>query len=219
MQLPPHTQSMPRQSTSFPSTKRRFGNKWRHYVLTPQTMLLIQCRHLSSKPISGSSTGWTNSPAYPVPDHPHTIWRWGYYQGCGGRALGGHERHQGSGRGHGRNTFSPAGHGEHAIFVPRESQVPPRHIPPMLVHDLPTTMCMNLPHFNITKKFNNWNASYLCRCDIKDTHTSIASPSHWRKTGHDECYTCTYAQLYLNQGYSMSTKGMHKTALPLRRYT
>jgi hypothetical protein len=56
----------------------------------------------------------------------------GYYQGHGGRALGGCEHGQGSRRGSGRNTFSPAGRSECAIFVPGGSQVPPRHIPPML---------------------------------------------------------------------------------------
>ncbi len=138
----------------------------------------------------------------------------GYYQGLGGRALGGRERGQGSGCGCERNTFSPASRGESAIFVPGGSQVPPRHIPPMLAHDLPNTTRMNSPHSNITKKFNNWNVCYSCRFDIEDAHMSITCLSHWRRTGHDKGYTCTNAQSYLDQGYDMSTEGMHKMALP-----
>jgi hypothetical protein len=55
--------------------------------------------------------------------------------------------------------------------------------------------------------------------DIKDAHTSVMCPSNWHRMGHDKCYTPTNTQSYLDQGYDVSTKGMHKTALPLQRYT
>ncbi len=107
----------------------------------------------------------------------------------------------------------------HAIFVPGGSQVPPRHIPLTPAHNLPNTMRMNLPHSNTTKKFNNWNAYYLCGFDIEDAHTSIMCPSHWCRMGHDKGYARANAQLYLNQGYDVSMKSIHQKALPAQRYT
>jgi hypothetical protein len=64
---------------------------------------------------------------------------------------------------------------------------------------------------NITKLFANWNVCYSCGFDIEDGHTSISCPHAWRQTNHQEGFTRGNAQAYLNAGWDLSTKGMHKT--------
>jgi hypothetical protein len=62
----------------------------------------------------------------------------------------------------------------------------------------------------VVKKYENWNACYTCGFDIEDRHMSATCPGHWRKPTLNEAFTCTNGQQYINQGYDMCTKGMHK---------
>jgi hypothetical protein len=78
-----------------------------------------------------------------------------------------------------------------------------------------TPPCMNPPHSNVTKHFNNWNACYSCsfNVDVEDGYMSIMCPSYWRKPMHAEGYTQANAQEYLNCDPNVCTKGMQKTLL------
>jgi hypothetical protein len=67
---------------------------------------------------------------------------------------------------------------------------------------------------NITKLFANWNVCYSCGFNIEDGHMSVACPHAWRQTNHQEGFTRGNAQAYLNAGWDLSTKGMHKTKFP-----
>ena len=86
--------------------------------------------------------------------------------------------------------------------------IPPAQCPPV----------NNAPQFaqpqqlNYTKKFNNWNMCYSCGWDVPVWHTS--KTCQWRKQGHREEVDRKNAQVYLNAGHDVSTKGRHKNKLP-----
>jgi hypothetical protein len=110
------------------------------------------------------------------------------------------DRVQTLGRGEGGQGFQGHG-GPQGTFIGRVQQT--RRVNPLNVH----------------KVHNNWNVRFLCCFDIKDGHTSKTCPVHWRKMKHQDAYMHKNAQQFISTEYEPCTKGMHKTVLPLARYT
>jgi hypothetical protein len=133
-----------------------------------------------------------------------------------GRGVGGRQRHN---RGRGRGGSHGGGRGRR-FFVTQ---------PPAAVGSIPpfiggpgqltpiTGARVNAPfQSNVTKKHANWNVCWSCGFDVEDGHTSATCPAHWRKTDHQVGFTRETAQQWINAGYTLCTKGMHKTTLPTR---
>jgi hypothetical protein len=67
---------------------------------------------------------------------------------------------------------------------------------------------------NTVKSYAKWNVCYTYEFDVEDGHTSVTCHKSWRKPNHQEGFTCANAQEYLNEGWNLCTKGMHKSQLP-----
>ena len=135
----------------------------------------------------------------------------GYNQGRGGRNTGNGGRSAGyrqGGRGrNSRTRYDPTGRNGAMVPYAGGGQGIPQ------VGSMPTAQRINPPHSNVTKRFNNWNACYSCGFDVADWHTSQTCNN--RKPTHNEAYTRTNAQDFLNRGeLGVCTAGIHKTQLP-----
>ena len=130
--------------------------------------------------------------------------RGGRYSGYGGRSAG--YRRGGRGR-YSRNRYDPTGRAEAMVPYAGGGQGVPQ------VGGMQTAQRINPPHSNITKRFNNWNACYSCGFDVADWHNSQTCNN--RKPSHNENYTRSNAQGFLNRGdLNVCTAGIHKTQLP-----
>ena len=134
----------------------------------------------------------------------------GYTQGHGNRYMGYSGRSAGyhrCGRGrNSRNRYDPAG--QNGAMVPYSGGG--QGIPQ--VGGMPQAQRINPPHSNVTKRFSNWNACYSCGFDVANWHNSQTCNN--RKPSHNEAYTHTNAQDFLNRGdQGVCTAGIHKTQL------
>ncbi len=77
----------------------------------------------------------------------------------------------------------------------------------------PNAQNIAMPFLNIVKSYANWNVCYTCGFDVEDGHTSVTCHNLWRKPNHQEGFTCTNAEEYLNARWDPCTKGMHKSQL------
>jgi hypothetical protein len=149
----------------------------------------------------------------------------GFHQG-GGAARGGSYCHGGRrGRwdgcgGSGRNPFVNhmanvgCGNGQQMTQLGGNTGFSGAAIPPaMQPQQQPRTT--NFP--NIYKRYKNWNVCYSCGFDSEDIHTLMTCP-FW-KASHQMGFTRENAQQYIAAGHVPCIKGMHKSILPMRRYT
>jgi hypothetical protein len=78
----------------------------------------------------------------------------------------------------------------------------------------PNAWYIAVPFSNTVTSYVSWNVCYSCRFDVEDVHISVTCHKLWRKTNHQEGFTRANAQEYLNVGWDLCTKGMHKSQLP-----
>ena len=129
-------------------------------------------------------------------------------------------RRRGRGRGHGRGgrgrtpladymrARGGAGVGMPGQIVPHGGNV----VPFQPAVPTGTTQVRNPDYSNIYKRHNNWNVCFSCGFDIEDGHTSATCP--FKKANHQQSFSRENAQQFINAGYDLCTKGMHKTVLP-----
>jgi hypothetical protein len=135
----------------------------------------------------------------------------GFSQGQGGRGPGGQTWHCTGHGGRSPNSFGTAGRGAGTVFVPggvvqpTYGPYPPALAPAAAQHN-------NIP--TLVKKYNNWNVCHSCGFDVEDKHNSVTCPIDWRRTMHCKKYSHDNAQLYIDIGHDVCTKGIHKTMLP-----
>ncbi len=103
---------------------------------------------------------------------------------------------------HMRNTQGAEGRGGMAPGI--------GYLPPTGGFTGQATKPPNPPHFNIVKKYANWNVCFSCGFDVEEGYTSQTCPRHWRKMNHQEGFTRENSRQWINAGYDPCTKGMHK---------
>ncbi len=155
------------------------------------------------------------APAQAPPIHvltiPTSFHRGGFSQGHGGCEPGGQTWRRTGRGGQGTNPFKNVGRGAGTVVVPC-GVVQPTHgpYPPMVAPSAGPTQLYSPP----IKKYNNWNICYSCSFDIKDKHTSATCPIDWHRTTHCTKYSHDNAQLYIDMGHNVCTKGINKMVLP-----
>jgi hypothetical protein len=146
----------------------------------------------------------------------------GFNNGNGGGGMGGRSRQGRGRRGGGHNQCTPFANFGRNQGVRDVSRDPGgRRIPqapgafnvqaPTFVP--PNAWNIAMPFSNTVKSYANWNVCYTCKFDVEGRHTSVMCHKLWRKPNHQEGFTCANAQVYLNAGWYLCTKGMHKSQL------
>ncbi len=137
--------------------------------------------------------------------------------GRGGRSRQGH-RKRGGGCNHGTlfaNFGCTQGGGDvgWGCGGRRIPQVPGTFHPQAPTFVPPNAQNIAMPFSNTVKSYANWNVCYSCGFDVEDGPTSVTCHKSWRKPSHQDGFTCTTAQEYLNAGWDPCNKGMHKSQL------
>jgi hypothetical protein len=102
--------------------------------------------------------------------------------------------------------------GFHGAAIPNAG-FPGAAIPPPMQ---PLQQQRNVNYSNIYKRYNYWNVCFLCSFDIEEGHNLQKCP--FQKANHQRGFTCKNAQQDIAVGYNPSTKGMHKSVLPMAPY-
>ena len=134
------------------------------------------------QPFTGAAPGWFQSGAY------------------GRGEQGGHSRHT-------PGNGCRGGHNERPQFANYQQRQGGGHGcgAGALIPQAPRAFFSQVPSFaapysNPMKRFANLNVCYSYGFDIEEGHMSVTCYRDWRKLNHQEGFTCTNAQEYINTG-------------------